>query len=233
MGIGFAIPINMAKNIKDQIVKSGKVIRSYIGVYPQEITSDMADALGIKDHQGIIISNVMKGSPAEKAGIKHGDIIVKLNGQDVKSPVEFRNEVSSKAPGTKLNVTISRDGKEEKFSITTAELQDDSVAGAGVLTFPEGEKSIEKLGINVKNLSKELAERFEIDLEYGVVIVEVDPDSDAARAGIQAGHVITGVNTKSVSNVTEFKKALESAKKRVLLRITDGRMHYFVPLKID
>ena len=173
----------------------------------------------------------MKESPAEKAGIKHGDIIIKLNGQDVKSPIEFRNEVSSKSPGTKLNVTISRDGREEKLTVTTAELQDDSAAGGFVS--PDSEKNTEKLGLNVKNLSKELAERFDIDVEQGVVVVEVDPDSDAARAGIQPGHVITGVNTKSISNVTEFKKAVESAKRRVLLRITDGRIHYFVPLKID
>lgn len=231
MGIGFAIPINMARNIKDQLVKSGKVVRSYIGVYPQEITSDMADALGIKDHQGIIISNVMKGSPAEKAGIKHGDIIVKLNGQNVKSPVEFRNEVSSKSPGTKLNVTITRDGKEEKISVTTAELQDDSAGGG--LTLPDGDRNTEKLGLTVKNISKELAERFDIDAEEGVVVVEVDPNSDAARAGIQPGHVITGVNTKSISNVTEFNKAIMSSRSRVLLRITDGQMHYFVPLKVD
>ncbi|MDD4871959.1 MAG: Do family serine endopeptidase [Kiritimatiellae bacterium] len=230
LGIGFAIPIDMAQNIKNQLVKNGKVSRGYLGVYLQEITTDLAESFGIKEHEGILVADVTENSPASKVGIKHGDLIKKLNGKDVKSVTEFRNEVASNPPGTKLNLTISRDGKEKSMVVGTDALPDESDNNGPILS---STAKPDRMGITVRNLTSELAEKFDLDIEKGVVVVDVQDGSIAWRAGIQPGVVITGVNRKSVSTVAEFNKAILEAKDKVLLRISDGRISRYVPLKID
>lgn len=230
LGIGFAIPIDMAKNIKEQLVKNGKVARGYLGVYLQEITSELADSFGAKEHEGVLVSDVTDDSPAAKAGLKHGDVITELNGRGVKSVTEFRNEIASNPPGTKVSLGISRDGAKRKVDIKTGTLPGET-DGEGSITSDAAKP--DRLGLSVKNLTKDLAAQFELEIDKGVVIVDVQPGGAAWRAGIEPGLVITGVNRKSVSTVTEFNKALQDSKHRVLLRITDGKASRYVPLKID
>jgi serine protease Do len=228
LGIGFAVPIDMAKMIKEQLVKTGKVTRGYLGVFLQEITAELAESMGIKEHEGILVGDVMKDSPADKAGLKHGDIILKLNGHEVKNVTLFRNEVSSASPGSKLGLLIVRDGKEKEVSATTDVMPDESTGQGPVLS----QSGPGKLGLTLKNITKEIAQEYNLSVDKGALVTEVEPDSVAEHAGIEPGHVILGVNRKSVSNIVEFNKAIAEAKDKVFLRVTDGRFTRYIPLKM-
>jgi len=229
LGIGFAIPIDMVMSIKDQLVKNGKVSRGYLGVYLQEITRDLADSFGTKEGEGALVSDVTKESPAEKAGLKHGDVITMLNDKNVKSVREFRNEIASSPPNTKFKLTVQRDGAAKEFTVASAGMPDE-VEG-GPLSFPGKAEKNATFGMILKNLTPELARKFDLDMEKGVVVVDVEESSAAAEAGIQPGYVITGVNRKSVSSVAEYDKAVSGSRKMVVLRVSDGNMSHFVPLK--
>lgn len=229
LGIGFAIPIDMVMDIKDQLVKNGKVSRGYIGVYLQEITEEIADSMGVKGHEGALVADVTKDSPAAKSGLKHGDIISTLNGRKVKSVGEFRNEVASNPPGTKLSLTVLRDGASKEYTVITGSMPSDSVKDVPQVSGKEDKHS--RFGMGLKNLTPELAKKYDLEIEKGVVVDEVEESSAAARLGVQPGFVISGVNRKAVSSVAEFDKAIAESKKMVLLRITDGNISRFVPMK--
>jgi serine protease Do len=148
MGIGFAIPINMAKKIKDQLIKTGKVTRGYLGIVIQELTEDIADSFALKNDKGLIVAEVSEDSPADKAGLKQGDIILKLNGDRVEGIGPFRNKISMTPPGTKVNLNIYRDGKIIDKKVTTGDLPEKLVASAS-----QGEL-FDKLGFSVKELTQ-------------------------------------------------------------------------------
>lgn len=228
MGIGFAIPINMAKNIKEQLLKSGKVTRGQLGVLVQEITQDLADSFGLSTTKGVLIAQVFSGSPAEKAGLKTGDIVLKMNGQEIKDIGSFRNAVALSPPGTKLDLLVSRDGKARDIVVEIGELSEHApqVAVSGLS---------EKLGIEVQNLTKETARLYGGKVGEGVIVSRVARYSPAARAGIEPGALILTVNRHKVSSVSEFNQALqESAKtKKVLLLLKQRQYTQFVVLSLD
>lgn len=229
MGIGFAIPVNQAINIKDQLIKNGRVSRSVLGVYLQEVDEDLAESFGLEEKGGVLINQVMEGSAAEEAGIKGGDIVVEMDGRKVVKLQAFRNTVANTPPDSKVDLKIFRDGKYIEISAITKEMEpsEDEVAQAA-------EGIYEELGITVDNLESEVARRMGYEDLSGVIITEVKQDSAAWQSGLQPGQVIMSVNRTSVESVRDFKNALEVAEGgRVLLLVTDGRVSRFIVVNLD
>lgn len=229
MGIGFAIPINIAKFVYQRLVEGGEVERGYLGISYEELTPETAPTFGLdKDTKGVAIAQVIKDSAAEKAGLKRYDVIVELDGKSVEDGNEFLNRVAMLKPGTKVSIVVLRDGKRKTL---TAELEkrpsQDQMPGA------EQEAS-QKLGFTVKNLTDEYAERLGFEGMSGVLVISVEADSQAAKKGITAGMLIMEVNREPVKNTNEFEEAIQKAKKdaSVLLLVNDGRYTRFIVLKL-
>lgn len=229
MGIGFAIPINMAKAIKQQLVKSGKVTRGYLGIVIQDLTSDLAESFGLDETQGILVSDVSEDSAAEKAGIKQGDVILRLDGKRTENAGDFRNAIAATPPGTNLRITVFRDGHEKEIAVETGELPDDMAAVSTSSNLSE------KLGISIQNLSAETAQQYGYELGEGVLVTEVEQSSLAWQAGIQPGNLIVGVNRRDVKSVSEFLKAagVVEQKGTLLLRVRDLKYSRYVVLRLD
>jgi len=228
MGIGFAIPINMAKAIKDQLIQTGSVTRGYLGIIIQDLTPELAKSFGLKDQQGILVAQVSDDSPAEKAGLKQGDVIIELAGKPVGKVGAFRNLVALKAPGSKEKITVLRNGERKTLSITIGKLPDSEPAAVGT------PHNLEKLGLIVQTLTPDLARQLGIQSEKGVVVTQVTPGSAAALAGINPGAVILEVNRKRVNNTEDFKQAVAQTPENgaVLLLLKDGQYSRYVALKM-
>ena len=222
-GIGFAVPSGMAKQVMESLIKYKKVVRGWLGVSIQEVTSDLAEEFGVKDLKGALISGVMKGSPAEKAGLKQGDVILKFNGKDVEDTGHLRNMVSQSPIGTKVTVKVFRAKKEIDVEVVIAELP----KKAGEPSTEEEsnetpEESSALSGVTVRELTPELAKRFGAkEGDAGVVVVRVDPNSRAFEVGIRAGDIVLQINQKEISTIEDYKKATAKlkAKDRALLLI--------------
>ena len=230
IGIGFSIPVNMAKNVMDQLRTNGKVTRAQLGVTVQQVTSDIAQNLGLKHSGGAIISSVTPGSAADHAGLKQGDVIESFNGQQVHDFNSLRNRVAAAGPGSSADLTIVRDGAEKHVSVKLDEANPAKVGRRG-----EGEPdSTDKaaLGVSVAPLTPEMASRLGAKGASGLVVQDVDPDGRAADAGIQSGDVIESVNRQPVKTVEELRSALQrSADKPVLLLINRQGSTIFVTVK--
>jgi serine protease Do len=232
IGIGFAIPANMAKNVMEQLRTKGKVTRAQLGVTVQGVTPDMADSLGLKQAAGAIISNVTEGSAAEKAGLKRGDIITSFNGLPVHDTNTLRNRVADAGPGSSADVVILRDGNEKRMTVKL-----DEATGSRTARTRDGENgpSDDKtsLGVAVAPLTPELAERAQVSKNaHGLLVEDVNPDGRAADAGIQAGDVIQEVNREPVKSVDDLRAALKkSTDKPTLLLIQRQGNDIFVTVK--
>jgi serine protease Do len=235
MGIGFSIPINMAINIKDQLVKRGKVIRGYLGIFIQEVTKEIADSFGFHSTQGVLVSGVTPDSPAYRGGIKQGDILVELNDKPVEGLMPFRNKIALTKPYTEVKLKIFRDNDYIIKYIKVGILPDESET-ASMEEEPSTEEELsEKFGFSVQELTKELAEQFNYALHEGVIISSVEENSPASDAGLRPGLLIVSVNRKKVDSLEEFKKALEQSdeKNSVLLFVKGEDFSRYVVLKID
>lgn len=231
MGIGFAIPINQAIAIKEQLINHGKVSRSVLGVYIQDVNEELAKKFDLDDVKGILISDIIKDSAAEEAGLQGGDVIIEFEGKPTGKLGSFRNKVAATPPNTIVKLKIVRDGKYKDIEVTTRAMD--------VLTIndisEEVSDTLEKIGINVTSLDSEEAKALKLNAESGVLISEVSEGSSAWRAGIQPGQVITNVNRKPVNNIEDFSKAIQESSKNdsVLFLITDGKGSRFVVINID
>jgi serine protease Do len=212
-GIGFAVPINLAKWVGNQLVKTGRVQRAYLGIGIQPLTQSLADEFNVKVHEGVIVGNVGENSPAAKAGVKDGDVIVKFNGQAVSSPSELQGIVEQATIGQNYPMEIVREGKRTTIQVAPLE----QPANYGMARMEKQESSdrseatrFEKLGVEVTPLTDELAEQVGVKPKSGVVISRVAPNSPAGMAGLQPGMVITQAAHKPVTSVEEFKKIVES-----------------------
>jgi serine protease Do len=230
MGIGFAIPINMAKFVYQRIVEKGEVERGYLGIGYKELTPESAPILGLdEDTKGVVVADVLKDSAAEKAGLKRYDVIIELDGKSVEDGNEFLNRVSMLKPGTKVKIVVLRDGKRK---ILTAKLErrpsQDKESS-------EEKEASPNLGFTVTNLTDEYAERLGFEGLSGVIVTSVEAGSKAAEKGIAAGMLIMEVNREPVKNTKEFDGAIKKARKegRVLLLVNDGRYTSFIVLKLD
>jgi Do/DeqQ family serine protease len=222
IGIGFAIPSNMAKTVMSQLIGKGKVNRGMLGVTIQGMTSELAQGLGLKETRGVLVSSVSAGGPAEKAGMKAGDVILEINGKKVNDPNDLRNTVAALSPGTDVTVTFARDGAEQQVKVKLIEL--DSVAQPARRDGGGGEQGSPTLGIGVVPLTPELAE--ELGLRrgtQGVVIQSVDPNGPAAEAGLQPGDVIQEVNRQPVRTPQEMRAALQRSGNRTPLLLVNRR----------
>lgn len=229
MGIGFAIPINQAVNIKEQLIKYGKVSRSVLGVYLQEVDEDLAVSFGLKEKGGVLINQVVEDSAAEEAGIEGGDIVVELNGEKVTKLQAFRNRVANTPPNSKIELKIFRDGKYIEISAITKEME----AAPGEVA-EEVEGIYEELGVTVDSMDSDAALRMGYEDIEGVIIIEVEQGSAAWDAGLQPGQVITSVDRNDIESISDFKDALEASEgDRILFLITDGRVSRFVVVNLD
>ncbi|MCG6910602.1 MAG: DegQ family serine endoprotease [Deltaproteobacteria bacterium] len=229
MGIGFAIPINMARSIKDQLIKTGTVVRGYLGVAIQELTPDLAKSFGMNDQKGILVAQVSKDTPAEDAGLKQGDVIIEFDGKSVDQVGAFRNQVALEMPGTRVNVTVLRNGKREQLSVTIGKLPDKETAVAA------NPHNLEKIGMTVQNITPELAQQFGLEKKKGVIITDVAPGSVAALANVRPGGIILEVNRTPVEDLKAFKKAIADVSENgvVLLLIQEGEYTRYVALKTE
>ncbi len=227
IGIGFAVPINMAKAILPQLKKGEEIERGFLGVDIQDLTPELAEYFGLKNTKGVLIPEVQSESAAEKAGIKPNDIIVEFNGKGVETAKELQKCVAMLEPGTNVKIVVFRDAKQETL---TAELA--KRPPLSEITGKAGPKTLEELGFSVQDLTADLAERYGYEGQSGVLVTSVDSDSGAARAGIAPGVLIKEVNGKEVTNSREFNEQILDAKKKdnVLLKVRKERYTFFVLL---
>ncbi|MDF7823841.1 DegQ family serine endoprotease [Pontiellaceae bacterium B12227] len=226
MGIGFAIPINQAIQIKDQLIQHGKISRSVLGVYIQDVDEELARSFGLDEKAGILISQIVEDSAAEEAGLKEGDIIVEMDGKKVGKVGAFRSRVASTLPNTKVKLKIFRNGKYKNVSAITKELEGDVVVASSDV--------LDKLGLTVDDLDGEAGRSLRYKGETGVLVTEVEQNSPAGKAGMQPGQIITSVDRKPVASIEEFMKALSDAESgKILLLVTDGRASRFVVLSTE
>lgn len=235
IGIGFAIPSNMARAVFDQLVKNGSVKRGHLGIVVQLVTEDIARSLGLQNVNGVIVSQVEAGGAAERAGLKRGDVIVALNGNTVTDPNTFRNDIASSAPGSTVNIRIMREGNEQELRATLTELAPDERNASPSGTNPPGSPQTNSgaLGLAVQPLTPAMAHELGIDAQtQGLVVQEVDPSGPAADAGLQRGDVIEQVNQQSLRSVADLRSAVErSGDKPVLLLVNHRGRSLFVTLR--
>lgn len=219
IGIGFAIPTAMARNVMDQLIRSGKVTRGKLGLTISQLAPDMADQFGYKGTKGALVQEVEAGQPAERAGVKAGDIITEFQGQRIDDDVQLRNLVAQTTPGSSVKFKVWRDGAERELTATLAALDATTASNRSGST-PDAAGSA-LAGVQVENLTTETTRRLNLPTTArGVVITALDADSSAAAAGLQRGDVIEEVNRQPVANVNEFNGALQKAgKKSALLRV--------------
>jgi serine protease Do len=231
VGLGFAIPIDMAKQVYDQIVDHGSVVRGYVGVRIQALNQDLADHFGLKNSHGVVIGDVQKGTPGEKAGLKQGDVIVELDGKQIDEAATFRNSVAMKAPGSQVKLTVVRDGQRIPLTVTLEKLPENGVIASN----KEVQKSSNEWGFAVQPMTSELAKKFGYSVDSGVVITEVAPNSPASNAGLEPGMLIQQINRKKVLTTDEFNDAVRQDKdsKSLLLLVSDGKSAQFVVLKMS
>ncbi|MCW8860392.1 MAG: DegQ family serine endoprotease [Deltaproteobacteria bacterium] len=228
MGIGFAIPINMAKNIRQQLVDHGAVTRGRLGVLIQDLTKELAESFDIDQREGILVAQVMEDSPAEKAGVKQGDVILKLNGEKVDKVANFRNKIALTRPGTEVDLQVLRDGKKKKIAVTIGTMEADAEGR------PLSSNELPELGMSLQKLTPELAEQLGYEEAQGVLVSAVEAGSIAARAGIKRGDLIEEVNRKEVSDPEQVKVLIkESKKKTVLLLVRQGGASRYLALKLE
>lgn len=231
IGIGFAIPINMAKHAYKQLREGKSVERGFIGVQLGELDPEMAASLGLpEDTKGVTVSMVVPDSPAEKAGLKVYDVIVEFEGQGVDKRNEFINRVSMLEPGTKVKLVVLRDGKRKPFDVTLGTRPPSEELSGGA-----PEDSFEELGFSVDNLTKEMAERLGYEALSGVVVTEVDPGSQAAEIGLAPGMLIRQVNRREVKNTREFNEAIDKARDKgsALLLVQRDRSTFLALLRLS
>ena len=228
MGIGFAIPINMAKSIEKQLQEHGKVTRGWLGVVIQNVTKDLADSFGLEKAGGILISEVQQDSPASAAGLKRGDVIIELDGVVLDDVSDLRNRVALLSPESKAMLLVIRDGREKKIQVTIGEQPSDF----GNQESSKSVKSLEDYGLTLQELTKELAERFEYEVDSGLIVSNVEQGSPAAKAGMKPGQLVEEVNKIPVRNLSDLGKVLRETSEsgKILLRVRSGNFATYIVL---
>jgi serine protease Do len=233
-GIGFAVPSNMVRLVMNQLIQKGKVTRGWLGVTIQELTPEISQKFGIGKTKGALVSDVAKGSPAEKAGIMRGDVIIEFNGKEVKDVSVLRNMVAQSKVGTEITMKILRSGKEYTVKAVVSEMPRE-VAEVRPSQLPADAETSALTGLAVMDITKEIARQLGLtkEDERGVIVVRVEHGSPADEAGIRKGDIIKEVDRKRVDNLEDFNKIASKIKENetVLLFITRGNKKFYVTLK--
>lgn len=231
MGIGFAIPINMAKSIENQLQKYGKVTRGWLGVVIQNVNDDLAESFDLNQTDGILISEVQKDSPASKAGLQEGDVIIKLDNEKVSNVTQLRNKVAMLRPDSKTRIDVIRNGRAKKVEVTIGEQPADFGKHARTST---DKNSLKKYGLTLQELTSELAEKFDYEAGSGLIISDVEPGTPAADAGLKPGQLIEEINRKPVASLKDLQRALKQSSKsgKILLRVRSGSYSTYVVLVV-
>jgi len=235
VGIGFAIPINMAKQVLDELVSQGKVTRGYLALTPQDIDESMAKAWKLKSTEGALVGDVNKNGPADKAGIQRGDIITNFNGKKILNSTQLRQTVAQADPGTTAKINLLRDGREMPISVVLGERPKDP-DGRGNQDESEPEvTSGEELGLSIQTLTPEMAQQLGYRNDDGVIISSVTSGSPAEEAGLRRGDLIKEVNRTEVSTAQEFKRLisrLQSGDSAVLLINRRGQNTFYAAIQV-
>jgi len=210
-GVGFAVPVNQARWVSDQLIKDGIVQRAYLGVNIQRLTSDLSKQLGLKTLEGALVSDVRSGSPAEKAGLKSGDVIVEFNGNKVDDPHRLQNLVERAPMSGEQSVVVLRGEEKVTVPVSLAPLPADAEKANTETAPAKPETKVEALGMEVSDLTADVAQQLGFKDQQGVVITSVTPGSSADRSGLESGMLIARVGDKNVQNAEEFKAAVEGA----------------------
>lgn len=229
IGIGFATPINLTKDIISQLYNGGKVTRGWLGVLIQKVDQDMADGLGLDSPAGALVADVMDGSPAKKAGFERGDVIVSYDGKKVEENDDLPLMVAQTAIGKEVKVEVFRKGKKQNIRVKVEELKDSGEESEGE---PEGES---RLGIAVQDITPEIARGLGLDSSTGVVITNVSPESEAERKGLRRGDVILEVNSQSVESSADFRKFTKDLPKNrpLVLLVNRNNQTIFFSLRLE
>jgi serine protease Do len=232
MGIGFAIPINMVKTVEAQLKATGKVTRGWIGVAIQSVDENLAKSFNLPKAEGILVSEVQQGSPADKAGLKRGDVILRLNNKPLDDVNDLRNQISLLPPRSKAALQIIREGKTQDIEITVGEQPDNL---GKVAKGAEDTASLKQFGLAMQNLTPGLADQLGYKQDQGIIIKGVEPGSAAALAGLRPGLLVEEVNRERVRNLQELDKVLKGSDnpKRILLRVRNGDLSQYVVLTTE
>lgn len=227
-GIGFAIPSNMAKQVMQQLITRGKVVRAWLGVGIQPVTGELAGKFGVNENEGVLVNEVFENDPAFRAGIKPGDIITKIDDKGVDTPNSLSRLIAALDPGAAASIEVVRDGKRQVISVPLIERKE----GAVLTSIPPTRAEV-KLGIDVQDLTPELAEKFKLKDTRGVLVTKVDRGSVAMVEGLREGDLIKEVNRSEVTSSSEFSTAVSKAKRgeTVLLRVLRENRAFYVVLK--
>ena len=232
MGIGFAIPINMVKSVEGQLQKQGKVTRGWLGVAIQNVTKELAESFGLKQSGGILVSEVQQDSPASAAGLQQGDVILRLDGIELKDVSDLRNRVAMLQPKSTAMLDIMRDGRDKKIQVSIGEQPSDfSKGGQGA----DNDSFLEQYGLSLQELTPELAKKFDYGIHSGLIVSDVVQGSPADAAGLKAGQLVEEVNRQRVSNMKDLDAVLQQAKSdtKVLLRVRAGNYSTYVVLSAE
>ena len=232
MGIGFAIPINMAKKVMDALITKGKVTRGYLGVRIQDMTEEFAKNLKLEStSKGIVVGDVIKDSPAARAGLKPYDVIMKLNGQDVDDINHFRNTIAITPPNTEVALIIWRDGSNMDIKVRLAELK-----GEETDKVTDQEEEAKDLGFKVKEITPDIAKQLNIDSSTkGCVVIDVQMGSSAMEAGLRKGDIIKEINRQRIKSLADFKNVTGKLKKgdSILLQVQREEGTLLIGFTID
>jgi len=224
-GIGFAVPSNLARTVMEEILKSGKVTRAYLGIYPQDVTPAIAKAFGEKDPRGVLIGDVSPNSPAQAAGLQRGDFILEVNGKPMTGSNQLRMAISMMQPGSEAKLKVIRDGSQRELTIKLHELPTEHAEN-------NNEKSDQQqasAGVEVANLTPQISQHLNLPpMTTGVVVKSVSPSSPLADSGLEKGDVIQEVNHQPVKSVSDFYDAMRKDAANPLLLVNRGGRTLFI-----
>ncbi|MDB3883448.1 Do family serine endopeptidase [Candidatus Marinimicrobia bacterium] len=230
-GIGFAIPSSIVTKVMNDLISKGYVVRSFLGIYMQDINEDLYETMGLESRKGTIVSDIVEGSPAEKSGLESGDVIVAFEGKEITNGAALKNLVSSASPGQKITLTISREGKVQDINVVLEERSGAEMASSSSNDFDE-------FGLSVLDLTDDLIDQYDIqrpmnsDIQ-GVVVVNIEEGGIAEQSGMLEGDLITRIGRQKISNLTMFKEQISKYEedKKILFLVKRGNASRFLTLR--
>jgi serine protease Do len=225
-GLGFAVPSSLASAVVKQLKEKGKVVRGWIGVSIQNITPSIARSFGLKEPKGALVADIIAGGPADKAGMKSGDIITSFDGHEIKSSNDLSRVVAGTGVGKEVQVVAVRNGNETKFPLKVEELAEEKAPG-------KAKTPLQGFGMKLEDMTPNLSEQLKTEEKSGVVVVGVDPGSLAEEAGVQQGDIVKEVNRKGVKNLAQYREETGKIKKGepILLLMKRGKQSFYISIE--